>query len=58
MKYAAVGECTGGKANKKMHVTLPALASFGMIARHKSLVVSSGLILPFRALAGHVILVR
>jgi len=41
-----------------MHVTLPALANFGIIARHKGLGASVGLILPVGARAGHVILVR
>jgi hypothetical protein len=42
--------------NKKMHVTLPALASFSIIARHNGLGAFFGLILPVRARAGHVIL--
>ena len=38
--------------NKKMHVTLSALASFEIIARHKGLGVCFGFVLPVMALAG------
>jgi hypothetical protein len=41
-----------------MHVTLPALASFGIIARHNGLGDFINFLLPVRARAGHVILVR
>jgi hypothetical protein len=39
-------------ANKKMVLTLPALSSFDIIARHKGLGGVFSLVLPLRALAG------
>jgi hypothetical protein len=39
-------------ANKKMHVNLPALASFRIIARHNGLGGGFGLVLPHTARAG------
>jgi len=39
-----------------MHVTLPALASFGIIARPKRLGGLVGFVLPVKARTGHVIL--
>ena len=37
--------------NKKIHVTLPALASFDIIARHKGLGGFSNFLLPLRQLS-------
>jgi len=41
-----------GKPNKQMVLTLPALRSFGIIARHKGLGSGFGFVLPLRARVG------